>query len=107
MASLSGATICSAPSFACPDCKIGFEELEPRTFSFNSPYGACPTCEGLGVRETFDPELLVPDPSLSLGNGALLPLARLAGRGRAQAEEPVARLHGRERLPLEHPAGEA
>jgi excinuclease ABC subunit A len=59
--------------FACPDCKIGFEELEPRTFSFNSPYGACPTCEGLGVREAFDPELLVPDASLSLANGALLP----------------------------------
>ena len=59
--------------FACPDCKISFEELEPRTFSFNSPYGACPTCEGLGVREAFDPELVVPDPNLSLASGAVLP----------------------------------
>ncbi len=46
--------------YACPDCKISYEELEPRTFSFNSPYGACPTCEGLGFREEFDPELVIP-----------------------------------------------
>ena len=48
--------------YACPNCKISYEELEPRTFSFNSPYGACPTCEGLGSREAFDPELVLPDP---------------------------------------------
>ncbi|MCL4193474.1 MAG: excinuclease ABC subunit UvrA, partial [Thermoguttaceae bacterium] len=59
--------------YACPDCRISYEELEPRTFSFNSPYGACPTCEGLGVRVQFDPELIVPDLSQSLATGAVLP----------------------------------
>lgn len=59
--------------YACPNCKISFEELEPRTFSFNSPYGACSKCEGLGVREGFDPELVIPDWSLSFTSGALAP----------------------------------
>ncbi len=59
--------------YACPNCKISYEELEPRTFSFNSPYGACPKCEGLGVRAGFDPELAVPDWSLSLAAGAIAP----------------------------------
>ncbi|HEX4146887.1 MAG TPA: excinuclease ABC subunit UvrA [Pirellulales bacterium] len=58
---------------ACPDCKLSFEELEPRSFSFNSPYGACPECEGLGYRVTFDPELVIPDPELSLADGAIAP----------------------------------
>ena len=57
--------------YACPDCKIGFEEIQPRTFSFNSPYGACPKCDGLGIRVGFDPELVVPDPLLSLEEGAV------------------------------------
>ncbi|MGD9125900.1 MAG: excinuclease ABC subunit UvrA [Planctomycetia bacterium] len=56
--------------YACPYCKISYEELEPRTFSFNSPYGACPTCEGLGVREEFDPELIIPNRKLSMAAGA-------------------------------------
>jgi excinuclease ABC subunit A len=59
--------------YACPNCKISYEELEPRTFSFNSPYGVCPTCEGLGAREEFDPDLVIPDKSLSLASGALAP----------------------------------
>jgi excinuclease ABC subunit A len=59
--------------YACPNCKISYEELEPRTFSFNSPYGACPTCEGLGVRVAFDPDLIAPDLSRSLGRGAIVP----------------------------------
>jgi excinuclease ABC subunit A len=58
---------------ACPTCRLSFEELEPRTFSFNSPYGACPICEGLGSRSGFDPDLVVPDRSLSLGEGAIVP----------------------------------
>jgi excinuclease ABC subunit A len=57
--------------YACPDCGISLAELEPRIFSFNSPYGACPACGGLGIILEFDPELLVPDPSLSLANGAI------------------------------------
>jgi excinuclease ABC subunit A len=59
--------------YACPNCKINYEELEPRTFSFNSPYGACPVCEGLGAREEFDPELVLGDEELSLADGLVLP----------------------------------
>ena len=59
--------------YACPNCKINYEELEPRTFSFNSPYGACPTCEGLGSREKFDPELVLGDEHRSLADGLILP----------------------------------
>ncbi len=59
--------------YACPNCKISYEELEPRTFSFNSPYGACPTCEGLGVRVEFARELVVPNLALSLAGGAVAP----------------------------------
>ncbi|MCA9224486.1 MAG: excinuclease ABC subunit A, partial [Planctomycetales bacterium] len=60
--------------YACPNCGISYEEIEPRTFSFNSPYGACPTCDGLGVRTEFDPELVIPDRSLSIRDQAIAPL---------------------------------
>ena len=59
--------------YACPNCKLSYEELEPRTFSFNSPYGACPVCEGLGARVAFDPELVLPDAARSLADGAVVP----------------------------------
>ncbi len=59
--------------YACPNCGISFEELEPRTFSFNSPYGACPECEGLGSHVAFDPELVVPEWGLSISGGAVAP----------------------------------
>ncbi|RJS71799.1 MAG: excinuclease ABC subunit UvrA [Candidatus Syntrophoarchaeum sp. WYZ-LMO15] len=65
-------------AFSCPVCEIDFEELSPRLFSFNSPYGACPHCEGLGARMMIDEELVVPDKSLSLMEGAIRPW----GRGR-------------------------
>ncbi|MCX8022665.1 MAG: excinuclease ABC subunit UvrA [Syntrophorhabdaceae bacterium] len=58
--------------FACPDCGISYPEITPRMFSFNNPYGACPTCYGLGVKEFFDPSLIVPNPDLSLREGAVL-----------------------------------
>ncbi|MGH3389361.1 MAG: excinuclease ABC subunit UvrA, partial [Actinomadura sp.] len=57
----------------CPYDDLSFDELEPRSFSFNSPYGACPDCTGLGTRMEVDPELLVPDPELTLGEGAIQP----------------------------------
>ncbi len=60
---------------ACSDCGISFSELAPRDFSFNSPYGACPVCTGLGTRFEVDPDLVVPDDSLSLAEGALAPWA--------------------------------
>ena len=59
--------------FACLYCGISMPELEPRSFSFNSPHGACPRCTGLGSQMEIDPELVVPDPSLSLNEGAILP----------------------------------
>ncbi|MBN1505124.1 MAG: excinuclease ABC subunit UvrA [Candidatus Eisenbacteria bacterium] len=65
---------------ACPNCGIGFDELNPRNFSFNSPYGACPVCDGLGTRLEIDPSLVVPDPRLSLAEGALAPWGK-AGSG--------------------------
>ncbi len=57
--------------YACPDCMVAIEELSPRMFSFNSPYGACATCDGLGTRLEFDPELIVPDETLTLREGAI------------------------------------
>ena len=59
--------------FACPHCGISYEEISPRMFSFNSPYGACPACNGLGTQQTIDPELVVPDPKKSLREGAIVP----------------------------------
>lgn len=61
-------------NFACPDCGISYDELSPRMFSFNSPYGACPACDGLGSKMEIDPELIVPDKSKSLSEGAIIPL---------------------------------
>ena len=57
--------------YGCPECGVSVEELTPRTFSFNSPYGACKECGGLGTRMELDPDLVVPDPSLSLADGAI------------------------------------
>jgi excinuclease ABC subunit A len=62
-------------ALACTYCGLSFDELAPRNFSFNSPYGACPTCDGLGTRLEVDPELVVPDPELSVNEGALAPWA--------------------------------
>ena len=59
--------------YACADCGISYPELEPRLFSFNSPAGACPKCDGLGIQSVFDPELVVPDGSLSLQKGVIAP----------------------------------
>ncbi|MGI6003665.1 MAG: excinuclease ABC subunit UvrA [Lachnospiraceae bacterium] len=58
-------------SFSCPDCGISFEEIEPRSFSFNNPFGACPVCHGLGYKMEFDPDLIIPDRSLSINQGAI------------------------------------
>ena len=56
-------------SFSCPDCGISIEEVEPRSFSFNNPFGACPECLGLGYKMEFDPDLMIPDQSLSIIGG--------------------------------------
>jgi excinuclease ABC subunit A len=66
-------TMIFSEQFACPDCGVSYSEITPRMFSFNNPYGACPTCLGLGVKEYFDPELIVPNKDLSLRECAVLP----------------------------------
>ncbi|EIC97228.1 excinuclease ABC, A subunit [Lachnoanaerobaculum saburreum F0468] len=61
-------------NFACPDCGISIDEVEPRTFSFNNPFGACPDCAGLGYTMEFDEDLMIPDKSLSINQGAIVVL---------------------------------
>jgi excinuclease ABC subunit A len=70
-----GETLTFSQHLACPVCGSSYEEMAPRNFSFNSPYGACPSCDGLGTRFEVDPELVVPDPDLSLTEGAVAPWA--------------------------------
>jgi excinuclease ABC subunit A len=68
-------TMLFSERFACPDHGVSLPELQPRIFSFNSPHGACPRCTGLGAQQEIDPDLLVPDPTLSIEEGALVPWA--------------------------------
>jgi excinuclease ABC subunit A len=70
---IDGESTTFSENFACPEHGVGLPELEPRIFSFNSPHGACPRCTGLGAQQEIDPDLLVPDPTLSIGEGALVP----------------------------------
>jgi excinuclease ABC subunit A len=71
----TGETTTYSQNFACPEHGVSLPELQPRVFSFNSPHGACPRCTGLGAQQEIDPDLLVPDPSLSIDDGALVPWA--------------------------------
>ena len=68
---VDGEQMTFSQNFACPDCGISIDEVEPRSFSFNNPFGACPTCYGLGYKMEFDPQLMVPDSSLSISEGAI------------------------------------
>lgn len=68
---IDGETINFSQSFSCPDCGVSISEIEPRSFSFNNPFGACPVCFGLGYKMEFDPELMIPDKSLSINEGAI------------------------------------
>ena len=68
---IDGEPINFSQSFACPDCGISISEIEPRSFSFNNPFGACPECFGLGYKMEFDLDLMIPDRSISLNDGAI------------------------------------
>ena len=68
---IGGESMNFSQSFSCPDCGISIEEIEPRSFSFNNPFGACPECFGLGYKMEFSEELMIPDPSLSINEGAI------------------------------------
>lgn len=97
-----------ARDLACAHCGISLEELTPRMFSFNAPYGACPACTGLGFKLEIDPDLVVPDPSLSLGQGAVAPFARATSRFYPDLLATVAKVAGiamdvpYQALPAEH-----
>ena len=68
---IGGETITFSQNFACTDCGISIDEIQPRSFSFNNPFGACPVCHGLGYKMEFSPELMIPDTSLSISQGAI------------------------------------
>ena len=68
---IGGESINYSQSFSCPDCDISIDEIEPRSFSFNNPFGACPTCHGLGFKMEFDMDLMIPDTKLSIADGAI------------------------------------
>ena len=69
---IGGEPINFSQSFSCPDCGISIEEIEPRSFSFNNPFGACPVCYGLGYKMEFDIDLMIPDQSMSIDEGAIV-----------------------------------
>lgn len=72
---IGGETKVYSEKFACPDCEISLPEIEPRLFSFNAPYGACPTCGGLGIKREYDWELILPDKNKSFADGAIAALS--------------------------------
>ncbi|MFH1679142.1 MAG: excinuclease ABC subunit UvrA [Candidatus Eisenbacteria bacterium] len=87
---------------ACSSCGFSFSEISPRLFSFNSPYGACPACSGLGTRREIDPALAVPDPACSLNEGAILPWGPAPGSWNRRILEALARHY---RFSLDRPFG--
>ena len=98
--------------FACVHCRISLDEIEPRTFSFNSPHGACPDCTGLGTTQEVDPDLLVPNPDLSLNDGAIATslffrgyLSALAAHYGFSLDAPVSTLDETQRQVLFYGAG--
>jgi len=87
-------TLTFSQHLACPTCGLSFEELAPRNFSFNSPYGACSVCSGLGTRYEVDPELVVPNPDLSIEEGAIAPWAGARSEWFQRVLGSVAETHG-------------
>ncbi|HLS53784.1 MAG TPA: excinuclease ABC subunit UvrA, partial [Tissierellaceae bacterium] len=72
---IDGERLIFSQKLSCPDCNISMEELEPRMFSFNSPFGACPTCNGIGFYKTVDPDLVIPNKELSIAEGGIAPFS--------------------------------
>ena len=79
VASIEGKDHLFSEQFSCPDHDLSLPEIEPRTFSFNSPYGACPECTGIGTKLSVDEDLVIPNKSLSISEGAILPWSRILG----------------------------
>ncbi len=80
--------------FACPDCGTNIPELQPRNFSFNSPYGACSECDGLGYKAEFDPDLIIPNPNLSIAEGAIAPWKLYTSNYKRAVLKAVAEAYG-------------
>src|SRR5690606_3241515 len=80
--------------FACPVSGFTIEEIEPRLFSFNNPFGACPVCDGLGTERKIDPSLVVPDPTLSLRDGAIVVWSKTSAPYYMQTLQAVAKHFG-------------
>jgi excinuclease ABC subunit A len=91
---VEGETLTFSQHLACANCGLSFDELAPRNFSFNSPYGACERCDGLGTRFEVDPELVVGDPDLSITGGAIAPWAGFRGEYFGRVLEAVANASG-------------
>ena len=91
---VDGELMMFSENFACVDCGISLPEIAPRMFSFNNPYGACPECTGLGSHMEFDEELVLPDPALSVGDGAIAPISRNVNSYAMCAMDAVLRQHG-------------
>jgi excinuclease ABC subunit A len=89
-----GEVLVFSEKFACLNCGTSMPELEPRIFSFNSPHGCCPRCHGLGFQRVIDPELIVPDPTLSISDGALQPWIKAASMYHRRLLEAVAEANG-------------
>jgi len=89
-----GEVLVFSERFACLNCGTSMPELEPRIFSFNSPHGCCPECHGLGFQRVIDPELIVPDPTLSIAEGALQPWVKAASMYHRRLLEAVAEANG-------------
>ena len=89
-----GGTLTFSEKFACVHCGISLPEIEPRIFSFNNPHGACPACHGLGFTQEIDPGLVVPDGSISIDQGALLPYGQLSFGWLEQVFESIAKTFG-------------
>ena len=115
---IDGKELTFSQHLACDDCGLSFDELEPRTFSFNSPYGACTDCSGIGTRFEVDPQLVIPDDEISLADGAIAPWAGnrnryfhhlLAGVARSlkfDIDKPFAQLTAKQREAVLQGTGE-
>jgi excinuclease ABC subunit A len=84
---LEGEGLLFSQSLSCPDCDVSFEELQPRLFSFNSPFGACPECSGIGTRQDLDPSLVVPNRRMTINEGAIEPWGKPLRSFRHQPRE--------------------
>ena len=104
---VGGESVTFSESFACPDCEISIPEIEPRSFSFNNPSGACPECSGLGMMRKFSPELIVPNPSLSISKGAIsAPGFNSIGTGGSMSSELFKALAKKYKFSLDVPFSE-